>query len=570
MEKHPFFQTGDRRQLYARDLDGPPDAPLVFIGEGEAPLLRERARAGRLVCPVPGCRNPLFITRGGKRRDHFAHRRGADLAGHAPERVHHVHAKNLIADWVATTLPEASVRIEARVESGQVADVYAEVGAHRYVFEIQYSALTPEAWLGRHRGYRELGVTDVWLFGHIPPNLRSAAGEERAVRLNELHRAAHEAGLPLLWINPNTQEVATARFELGEWTAPGTVELAIDALMTCALDEAGLVTPTLAAEREAERQRLVRERAEEERYERERALAEARAAERARREAEAEARSEVVRARAQERRTRALAMNEERWRKARAGLQSGLGGDLPDIVTADLDSDANLWIHPTHWHALLFTKLIQGCVGESFTHREAAAYVFQIQRNRDSRAVYYALNCYLVFLRDRRYIDFSGNTHWIGSEIRVLADVSQPPSPCPRIPAPTSSPAPARPEAAHWSPRDDDELDRYKRRNDYLWRTSRERLERMSGGLPDAVLELLPSDDAVNSHPQHWHAEVYRRWIVPGGSFLVREVAQGLEPAPCKSLADVTDALVDFLLHLVDAGIVSVNDPDAATYRGMR
>ena len=44
----------EHRQLYARDTRLSEDAPLVYIGEGQAPGLRPDCRTGNLICPVPG------------------------------------------------------------------------------------------------------------------------------------------------------------------------------------------------------------------------------------------------------------------------------------------------------------------------------------------------------------------------------------------------------------------------------------------------------------------------------------------------------------------------------------
>lgn len=560
MGRHPFFESGDRRQLYARDVDAPSGAPLVFMEQGHAPLLRDAARAGRLVCPVPDCKSPRFITRGGSRRDHFAHRPGSDLAGHAPERVHHLHGKSLLVQWLVSLYPSAQVGFETRLESGQVADVYAEIDSRRYAFEIQYSALTIDEWLRRHHGYRHIGVIDVWMFGHIPPQLRRTS-TEGIVRLNELHLAVRRAGLPVFWLNPDTRHLGTAMPELGQWSPPGTIQVGVDELWECLLDELGVVTPTLRAERGAEIRRLEEERLEEERYERERTRREAK--ERQRREAER--RSEEEQRRLRERRDRACAINRSRWLKAQPSLEAKLGGHLPEAVTVALASDENLWIYPVHWHALFFEKWLQDRVGECFTYKEAAAHTFQVQSNSDARRVYFALNSYLVFLRKHRYVDFEGNTHWIESEITVLADALSPPQPLPRrdeVPAtPSERPIP-------WSPLDDDDPDRYLQRNDYIWKTSRDRLERMSGGLPEVIFDDLPLDRAVNLHPHHWHAHVYWKWVISEEQFTVSEVAGQLEPAPIRVPEDVVAAVEHFIDRLVAAGlVVSADDGKDAVYR---
>jgi hypothetical protein len=60
---HPVYREwasealGDERQVYARSTVSSSDA-LVFLPEGAAEDLREAARRGEPVCPVPGCPSP--------------------------------------------------------------------------------------------------------------------------------------------------------------------------------------------------------------------------------------------------------------------------------------------------------------------------------------------------------------------------------------------------------------------------------------------------------------------------------------------------------------------------------
>src|SRR6266853_1643181 len=94
--RHGAGRRPELRQLFARDRRTPDDAPLVFMEIGAARRLRADCDAGHLVCPVPGCRDPRLITRGGSRRDHVAHRHVVDAITHAPERWYHWCGKHLI------------------------------------------------------------------------------------------------------------------------------------------------------------------------------------------------------------------------------------------------------------------------------------------------------------------------------------------------------------------------------------------------------------------------------------------------------------------------------------------
>ena len=78
--RHGAGRRPELRQLFARDRRLDQDAPLVFIEIGSAPQLRADCHAGDLVCPFPGCADSRLITRGGSRRDHFAHRHAADVS----------------------------------------------------------------------------------------------------------------------------------------------------------------------------------------------------------------------------------------------------------------------------------------------------------------------------------------------------------------------------------------------------------------------------------------------------------------------------------------------------------
>ncbi len=73
--------------------------------------------------------------------------------------------------------------------------------------EVQYSALSVEAWRERHESYRRNDIVDVWLFGHAGEQSRWRDG---AMHLNATQREIAASEAPVLWINPLTEEVAYA------------------------------------------------------------------------------------------------------------------------------------------------------------------------------------------------------------------------------------------------------------------------------------------------------------------------------------------------------------------------
>lgn len=65
---HAEFRRSAVHQVFALDLDADSEDALVYLVAGGADGLRERASAGRLICPIPRCASPLFSTVGGTTR----------------------------------------------------------------------------------------------------------------------------------------------------------------------------------------------------------------------------------------------------------------------------------------------------------------------------------------------------------------------------------------------------------------------------------------------------------------------------------------------------------------------
>jgi len=411
----PDGRRSGPRQLYARDRRLAPDAPLVYLPPGGAPLLRDDCHQGWLVCPVPDCPDPRLITRGGSRRDHFAHRRLDASAGHAPERWYHLCGKALVGAWLRDRYPRARVQVDHEaVANGQVPDVLAAFpDGRRFAFEIQYAPLTIDAWQRRHQGYAAQAITDVWLFGHLPPHLRAADPSHFA--LSPLLEAVELAGGRVRWIDPDARTIRTPRHALGPrrvQTLAGQ-HLLVPApalpLDECWIDGTSFCTPA-DREQDALWPAHLREL---------QTAVEQRAARRAQDEAHQRALARVA-----ARRQPALEAAWAAYRQAKFGDPR----HIPPIVAHVEPSDHSIATYlPVHWHARLFEALIQGRRGQTFTYQRAVAPFVQ-EAPTERRAIYRALTAYLLRLRQAGYLAFEATpSGYITSPITVLADTRHPP-----------------------------------------------------------------------------------------------------------------------------------------------
>ena len=430
-----FTAGNDTRQLYARDRR---HDTVVFLPEGGKDAVWPDCRNGHLVCPVPDCKRPELTAVGGSRRHHYRHLSGVQHRGGA-ESYYHLAAKAALDAVLRTQHPEAHIQVDyLAVDSGQIPDLLVHFpDDRRYAIEIQYSPLTVEEWLRRHEGYRQQGIVDVWLFGHLRPHLRrprpasfrTTEDIERCVVVGDLLRAVMDAGLRVRFINPDERAVATVLWEqsppgLRSWGEP---YVEIESLHLACLDADGLRMPADAAEAvalAARRKEEVRRRAEAVRRDRERRLRE-----------EGAARRERFK---QER----LAEQARAWEEARPRFLKRVGlNEIPSIIREQANADGGIYWHPEHWKARLFVDVIQGRIGETLSFKQAARPFWQRQattRERVSRA----LCSYLFLLKRRGYIDFNADGYFIGGPIRVLADLHNPPLE-PEIAQGVSSLAPA-------------------------------------------------------------------------------------------------------------------------------
>jgi hypothetical protein len=424
--RRPGGRAGHRpevRQLFARDLRLPPEAPLVYLEVGQAELRREECRAGCLVCPMPDCPDPRLITRGGTRRDHFAHRRLDASTVHAPERWYHLCAKELVGRWLQDQQPGARVQIDhERVGNGQMPDVLLELpDGRRLAVEVQYAALSEAAWQRRHDGYVAQGIADLWLFGHIPPHLRLARGLAPTAppryRYSATLEAVELAGGVVRWIDPDARMVLTPSYEVG-WRRAHTgptgwllVKTLATALAECWLDGTELRCQLDLEQAEARQAHLVALRSE------------------ARRRAIVHRQEEEHRRAVDTFRTRQTPDSRTAWEAYRQ--QKFRDPErIPPILSETTTDDALMpgW-HPVHWHARLFEVLVQRRIGSTFSFDQASA-LFEpptqaglprraaVQADRDR-----ALRAYLLRLRQAGYVQFTSTADdAVDGPIRVLAD----------------------------------------------------------------------------------------------------------------------------------------------------
>lgn len=164
----------------------------------QAQELRAGAREGRVRCLV--CAEPMVPKLGEQLAWHFAHRADRDYPHHEPESPQHKAGKRQLLAWAQQQWPGCEARCEWRLASiGQIADVLALVpGRSPLALEIQYADLSPAEWRARHAGYRQAGVSDLWLLGHS--RLRTASGGR--VRLDSLASALVADGQELLYLGP--------------------------------------------------------------------------------------------------------------------------------------------------------------------------------------------------------------------------------------------------------------------------------------------------------------------------------------------------------------------------------
>jgi hypothetical protein len=287
-----------------------------------------------------------------------------------------------------------------------------------------------EEWQARHRSYEEQGIADVWLFGHLAPHLRAAAGVVGVIEVELLHQEMTRAGVVPLWINPVEEKVGTAWVErrvhqcrqaprdhtgadkrlyaIGRLEAAQRAFFGTDDLADCLLTPEGLVTPTgrrIAASEtaydravEAEEQRLAREAAE------------------------AQRRAEELRARRDAQQAGWEDSPLRQWLLRRFGA-------IPTVLSVDLPHAGGVLAWPEFWHAALYWKLVRGKpAGSTFTIEECYAtldcrYSFELSQVPSERRG--AVVEFLEHLEREGLLELvrSAGSPWWMDEVRIVADL---------------------------------------------------------------------------------------------------------------------------------------------------
>ena len=360
-EQRSFTHAGGEECfVYARDRRQP-GVPYFLEDVPVTDEVRAVTRES-LECPVPGCASPrLKVVNRKRKRNGFSHLPGA--GGHADESMWHTQAKLMLLHWVHTRYPECHAALEVPIgDRERVADVLVTFpGGQQVALEVQYSA--EPNWQDRHASYQRCGITDVWLLGHRSKHL--ILDRDGQVTVTTLHREILQAGLPLLWVNPD------GRIGTGHHTSRGykvppdpdnrlPLDLAIDPLDKCVLTPSGLRTPTLdaltkgKASLEALRAEEAAARARAE------TLEAARAEQRAKDAKERERRSAYAQ---KKRETRHAAWQRDPLRKQVIDTYRG----VPEPLAVSVDPDGGVFADPEHWHTVVYRDLIHRKVGTDFT-----------------------------------------------------------------------------------------------------------------------------------------------------------------------------------------------------------
>jgi DNA-binding MarR family transcriptional regulator len=340
--------------VFARDSR---DGSLYYLANTPVSAEVRQITREHLRCPIPECPNPrvTVVDRGPGRRNGFSHLGGA--GGHAGLSTEHVQAQLMLLDWLRRTRPECTATLEWRLEDGsRVADLMVQFPDGRQVaIEVQYSAQPVSKWRQRHKSYVDRDVRDVWLLGNRPPHLIDA-GQQR-VELTDMHRAVLQAGLPLLWVNPDrriaTATVTSSGFTLAPAAGAYDVVYRADPIEDCRFTTEGLITPTMELIAEQRTKWEVHQTAQLRSQEAAQAAA---ANTRQRRQASVEA--------AQGHR----AVHEATW--ATSPLRAELlakHGQLPAPITDSPRPDNGVFAAPQHWHAIICRDLLHDRVGGEFT-----------------------------------------------------------------------------------------------------------------------------------------------------------------------------------------------------------
>ncbi|HET8844133.1 MAG TPA: competence protein CoiA family protein [Ktedonobacteraceae bacterium] len=144
-----------------------PDGQLVAAEEVPLEQLLDWSREQALHCP--SCRGVVHVRGGPSKRMqlHFAHQRGECAWSTEGESVRHMRGKLILAQWLRTQFPQATVSLEERLPGpNRIADVFmAHPDGACQAVEFQCAPLELEEWQMRHAAYRAANIIDTWVIG---------------------------------------------------------------------------------------------------------------------------------------------------------------------------------------------------------------------------------------------------------------------------------------------------------------------------------------------------------------------------------------------------------------------
>lgn len=209
-----FQKDGDPRFLWGLDRS---NGGLFYLEDDQGRAQRDHVVAN-VTCPVPGCDAQLTTVHSTVKRDHLRHL--SSSGGHGPESLFHSQGCALIEEWLRLKYPQCHVKREEYTspEGESRADVLiTHPSGERVAFEVQYSPLSADAWNDRHERYRARGVRDVWLFGHTRKQLK--LDDAGRLQSNSALATVAATGVPLLFINPETRQLALATSWVSSFSA---------------------------------------------------------------------------------------------------------------------------------------------------------------------------------------------------------------------------------------------------------------------------------------------------------------------------------------------------------------
>lgn len=136
---------------------------MLVANENGQLVLANKAQAGsKYTCPT--CQQPVRLRRGKKMVAHFAHLPGANCVMNEGETAEHLLGKQQLFNWLA--FRGLAPRLEVYLpEINQRPDILFNDGGTQTAVEFQCSPLSVQRLRERNDGYRQLGITPVWLLG---------------------------------------------------------------------------------------------------------------------------------------------------------------------------------------------------------------------------------------------------------------------------------------------------------------------------------------------------------------------------------------------------------------------